>query len=186
MKATIVLLTAAAGTLVFASGCSFPSSRRVVPSAQANVLQRSELGVVTSVRDVNIEGSKGQIGLYGGGVVGGALASGGKGVTGAETKEGDFLWNLFVASTHDFLLFFSDKGRVYWKKVYELPSLGRTAKGRAIVNLLELREGEKVKTFLPIEDFEKKSTVPRLWVGAINPRGNQSTEHPKISGMTSS
>ncbi|MCE2862036.1 MAG: outer rane lipoprotein [Verrucomicrobiota bacterium] len=86
MKATIVLLTAAAGTLVFASGCSFPSSRRVVPSAQANVLQRSELGVVTSVRDVNIEGSKGQIGLYGGGVVGGALASGGKGVTGRVTQ----------------------------------------------------------------------------------------------------
>jgi|DEB19_MinimDraft_3_1074340.scaffolds.fasta_scaffold20477_2 outer membrane lipoprotein SlyB len=86
MKATSLFITAAAGVIVFASGCTFPSSRRTVPAAQANVLQRSELGVVTSVRDVNIEGSKGQIGLYGGGVVGGALASGGKGVTGRVTQ----------------------------------------------------------------------------------------------------
>ena len=69
MKAPFLSLTAAVGVLVFASGCTFPSSRRTVPAAQANVLQRSELGVVTSVRDVNIEGSKGQLGLYGGGVV---------------------------------------------------------------------------------------------------------------------
>ena len=49
-------------------------------------------------------------------------AGGGKGVSGADFKEGDFLWNLFVASTHDYLLFFTNRGRVYWKKVYELPS----------------------------------------------------------------
>lgn len=86
MNATSLLVSAAAGVLILTSGCTFPSSRRVVPAAQANVLQRSELGVVTSVREVNIEGSKGQLGLYGGGVVGGALASGGKGVTGRVTQ----------------------------------------------------------------------------------------------------
>src|SRR4051812_36795161 len=64
-------------------GCTFPSSRRTVPIGQANVLQRAELGTVTSVREVNIEGQKGQIGMYGGGLVGAAAASGGRGVGGA-------------------------------------------------------------------------------------------------------
>ena len=86
MKTKSAPVVSAVILVIFASGCTFPSSRRTVPAAQANVLQRSELGVVTSVRDVNIEGSKGQIGLYGGDVVGGALASGGKGVTGRVTQ----------------------------------------------------------------------------------------------------
>jgi outer membrane lipoprotein SlyB len=86
MKTKSAPVVSAVILVMFASGCTFPSSRRTVPAAQANVLQRSELGVVTSVRDVNIEGSKGQIGLYGGGVVGGALASGGKGVSGRVTQ----------------------------------------------------------------------------------------------------
>jgi len=86
MKPISLLSLAAAGVIVFASGCTFPSSRRSVPAAQANVLQRSELGVVTSVREVNIEGSKGQLGLYGGGIIGGAVASGGSGVAGRVTQ----------------------------------------------------------------------------------------------------
>ena len=65
------------------AGCTFPSSRRTVPIGQANVLQRAELGTVTSVREVNIEGQKGQLGMYGGGLVGAAAASGGRGVSGA-------------------------------------------------------------------------------------------------------
>ena len=65
------------------AGCTFPSSRRTIPSAQANVLQRAEFGTVTSVREVNIEGQKGQIGMYGGGLIGAAAASGGRGVGGA-------------------------------------------------------------------------------------------------------
>ena len=64
---------------------------------------------------------------------------GGKGVTGAATKEGDFIEQLYVASTHDYLLFFTSKGKVYWLKVYDIPQQGRTAKGRAIANLLSLR-----------------------------------------------
>ena len=76
----IVFLT---GVSLAVAGCTFPSSRRTVPSAQANVLQRAELGTVTSVREVNIEGQKGQIGMYGGGLIGAAAASGGRGVGGA-------------------------------------------------------------------------------------------------------
>jgi outer membrane lipoprotein SlyB len=72
-----------AGISIGLVGCTFPSSRRTVPSAQANVLQRAELGTVTSVREVNIEGQRGQIGMYGGGLVGAAAASGGRGVGGA-------------------------------------------------------------------------------------------------------
>ena len=67
---------------------------------------------------------------------------GGKGVRGADTKAGDFIENLFVASTHDYLLFFTDRGKVYWRKVYTIPSLGRTSKGRAIANVLTLDEGK--------------------------------------------
>jgi len=74
------------GLAVALAGCTFPSSRRTVPASQANVLQRSEFGVVTSVREVNIEGQKGQLGMYGGGLLGGAAASGGRGVTGAVVR----------------------------------------------------------------------------------------------------
>jgi outer membrane lipoprotein SlyB len=83
MKSKLLTLGLAGGLTVALVGCTFPSSRRTVPAGQANVLQRSETGVVTSVRDVNIEGQKGQIGMYGGGIIGGAAASGGRGVGGA-------------------------------------------------------------------------------------------------------
>jgi outer membrane lipoprotein SlyB len=78
--ASILILT---GLLVLASGCTFPSSRRSVPRSQANVMSRVELGTVTSVRVVNIEGQRTALGTVGGGLVGGAAASGGKGVGGA-------------------------------------------------------------------------------------------------------
>lgn len=86
MKSIPSRLILATGLVVLAAGCTFPSSRRTVPAGQANVLQRSEMGVVTSVREVNIEGQKGQLGLFGGGVLGGAAASGGKGVSGAVVR----------------------------------------------------------------------------------------------------
>jgi len=79
---------------------------------------------------------------------------GGKGVAGAETKEGDFIEHLFVASTHDYILFFSDRGRVYWRKVYELPLFGRQAKGRALVNVLEMQAGERLNSVLRVSTFE--------------------------------
>ncbi len=80
---------------------------------------------------------------------------GGKGVIGARSKEDDFTEQVFVASTHDDLLCFTDTGRVFKIKVYEIPEAARTARGRAIVNLIELKEGERICEFMPISDFEK-------------------------------
>jgi DNA gyrase subunit A len=80
---------------------------------------------------------------------------GGKGVVGATTREEDFVEHIFVSSTHSFLLCFTTIGRVYWVKVHEIPQIGRTSKGRAIVNLLPLREGEKISAFLPVREFQE-------------------------------
>ncbi|HEX8067322.1 MAG TPA: DNA gyrase C-terminal beta-propeller domain-containing protein, partial [Thermoleophilaceae bacterium] len=80
---------------------------------------------------------------------------GGVGVTGMELKEDDYIEHLFVSSTHDFLLFFTNRGKVYRQKVYELPEMGRTARGRALVNLLPLREGEFVRAVLATRDFKE-------------------------------
>src|SRR4051794_34333192 len=80
---------------------------------------------------------------------------GGVGVTGMELKEDDYIEHLFVTSTHDYLLFFTNRGKVYRQKVYELPEMGRTARGRALVNLLPLREGEFVRAVLATRDFRE-------------------------------
>lgn len=79
---------------------------------------------------------------------------GGKGVKGVTNIEEDFVSSLYVASTLDTFLFFTNYGKVFWRKVYQLPLVGRTARGKAIVNLLELEDGEKVAAILPIADFE--------------------------------
>jgi DNA gyrase subunit A len=78
---------------------------------------------------------------------------GGKGVTGMETKEEDIVEDLFIASTHSYLLFFTNLGRVHRLKVHEIPEGGRAAKGKAMVNLLALREGERVAACVPVRDF---------------------------------
>src|SRR3954453_8776059 len=78
---------------------------------------------------------------------------GGVGVTGMEMKDDDYIEHLFVSSTHDYLLFFTNRGKVYRQKVYDLPEASRTAKGRALVNLLPLREGEFVRAVLATRDF---------------------------------
>jgi DNA gyrase subunit A len=83
-----------------------------------------------------------------------AQRRGGKGAKGMETRDEDFVQHLFVASTHAFLLFFTNRGRVHWLKVHELPQLGRAAKGKALVNLLHLQKDERVQTMLPVRSFE--------------------------------
>ena len=80
---------------------------------------------------------------------------GGKGKVGATTRDEDFVESLFVASTHDYILFFTTVGKVYWIKVHELPQAGRAARGRPVVNLLHLSEGEKVSAFLPVREFQQ-------------------------------
>ena len=78
---------------------------------------------------------------------------GGKGITGMTTKEDDFVKQIFTASTHDTILFFSNKGKLYHLRGYEIPEAGRTAKGTAIVNLLQLDNGEKISAVIPIQNF---------------------------------
>jgi DNA gyrase subunit A len=82
---------------------------------------------------------------------------GGKGIIGGTTKDEDFIEHMFVASTHDDLLCFTNTGRVFKIKVYELPEMPRTSKGRPFVNLIDLKEGEQVRAFLNIKDFEAGS-----------------------------
>lgn len=81
---------------------------------------------------------------------------GGRGVAGMDTKDEDFVKDLFIASTHDYMLFFTNTGRLYWRKVHELPKAGRTARGRAIVNLLSLKGEETVTAFLPLRDLKEE------------------------------
>ncbi len=102
---------------------------------------------------------------------------GGVGVTGMEMKEDDYIEHLFVSSTHDYLLFFTNRGKVYRLKVYELPEASRTSRGRALVNLLPLREGERVQSVLATRDFgegrylvfaTRKGMVKKTEFGAYN------------------
>lgn len=84
-----------------------------------------------------------------------AQKRGGKGVTGAGTREEDFIWDIFVASTHDQILCFTDQGRLYWLKVHKIPEAGRTARGKPIVNLLNLSTNERVQAVLPVKEFKE-------------------------------
>jgi DNA gyrase subunit A len=84
-----------------------------------------------------------------------AQGRGGRGIAATNTREGDFLEHMFVALTHDYILFFTDKGKVYWLKVYDLPLATRTAGGRAIVNLLQLGEGERTTGMVPVREFRE-------------------------------
>jgi DNA gyrase subunit A len=102
---------------------------------------------------------------------------GGVGVTGMDMKDGDYIEHLFVCSSHDYLLFFSNRGKVYRSKVYELPEAQRTAKGRALVNVLPLRDGERIQSVLSTRDFSeseflvfatRRGTVKKTTFGSYN------------------
>ncbi len=106
---------------------------------------------------------------------------GGKGVRGSSTKEGDFLEHLFAVSTHDHLLVFTNRGRVYWLRVYDLPSLSRTSRGRSIANLVQMQPGETHRAVLPVQHFEEdyiffataRGTVKKTPIAAFSrPRAN--------------
>jgi DNA gyrase subunit A len=102
---------------------------------------------------------------------------GGVGITGMDLKEDDYIEHLFVSSTHDFLLFFTNRGKVYRSKVYDLPEAGRTSKGRHLSNILPLRDGERVQSVLATRDFSetqflmfatRQGTVKKTEFGAYN------------------
>lgn len=109
---------------------------------------------------------------------------GGKGVTGAEIKEEDFIEHLFIASTHDYLLFFTDKGIVHWLKVHEIPEAGRTSKGRPIINLLTLGTGEKISAFVPVRQFkEGEFLVMATRNGTIKKTALTAYSNPRRGGI---
>ncbi|OQX54516.1 MAG: DNA gyrase subunit A [Candidatus Cloacimonas sp. 4484_209] len=84
---------------------------------------------------------------------------GGKGVIGITTKDSDIVEHIFVSSTHNYLLIFTNKGRVYWLKVYEIPEGGRTAKGRSIANLVSMIKEEKISAILPVKEFAEGNCI---------------------------
>jgi DNA gyrase subunit A len=115
-----------------------------------------------------------------------AQRRGGKGMTGVKTKSEDFVEHLFVGSAHAYLLFFTNKGRVYWKKVHEIPEAGRATRGKAIVNMLELKPGEKVATTLAVRDFsgsEGKYIVMATKEGLIKKTELEAYSNPRAGGI---
>lgn len=84
---------------------------------------------------------------------------GGRGVIGMETKEDDFVEHLFVTNTHDFLLFFTNRGRVFRLKAYEIPELGRAARGTPVINMIQIEQGERINAVIPIHSFDEKCNL---------------------------
>ncbi len=85
-----------------------------------------------------------------------AQGRGGKGIIGTDLKEEDAVGNLFVSSTHDYIMLFTNKGKVYWVKVFQIPEMSRTSKGRALVNILSLEDEEKITGVIPVTEFEEQ------------------------------
>ncbi len=113
-----------------------------------------------------------------------AQRRGGVGKKGATAKEDDFIENLFIASTHDYLMFFTNLGKVYWLKVHELPSAGRATRGRAIVNLLECEKDEKVRAFLNVREFtDDKFVVIMTKNGTIKKTKLNAYSRPRRTGI---
>ncbi|MDP6380097.1 MAG: DNA gyrase C-terminal beta-propeller domain-containing protein, partial [Phycisphaerae bacterium] len=109
---------------------------------------------------------------------------GGKGIIGSDAKEADFLEHLFTASTHDYILFFTTMGQCLWLKVYDIPQLSRQSKGRALVNILKLRQGEKVASFIPVREFdEKRQLVMATAKGTIKKTALSAYSRPKKNGI---
>src|SRR5512136_252216 len=113
-----------------------------------------------------------------------AQRRGGKGKTGMKTKEEDFVEQLFIASTKDYLMFFTDAGKVYWLKVYEIPEAGRSARGKAIVNLLNLAAGENISAILPVKEFsEDKFIMMATRQGVVKKTPLLEYSHPRAGGI---
>jgi len=114
-----------------------------------------------------------------------AQRRGGKGVAGTKTREEDFAVAMFVASTHDYLMFFMTTGRLYWRKVHEIPEAGRAAKGSAIVNLLNLQPTERIATTLTVKGFEEgKYVVMATKKGLVKKTSLAAYSRPRATGIT--
>jgi len=108
---------------------------------------------------------------------------GGKGIRGGSTKDGDFLDHLFVVSTHDYLLFFTDRGRVYWARVFDLPVMARTARGRSIANLLQMQDNESHRAVLAVKQFEESFVFFATAKGTVKKTPMSAYSRPRPSGI---
>ena len=109
---------------------------------------------------------------------------GGRGVKGAHTKDDDFAEHLFVASTHDTMLFFTNRGKCYWLKVHQIPQASRTSQGRAIINLIGCEPGEQVQAFLPVSEFDDtKYIIMATKNGVINRTSLSLYSKPRKGGV---
>lgn len=113
-----------------------------------------------------------------------AQSRGGTGVKGSDSKEGDVLRSLFVANTHDYVLFFSNAGKVYWKKVYELPEGSRTSKGRSINNVLPIGKDESITDVLRVRAFDgERSVVFTTAAGTVKKTALEAYSRPRTAGI---
>ncbi len=109
---------------------------------------------------------------------------GGVGVTGIDMKEEDFVEHLFIASTHEYILFFTNKGKVYWLKVYEIPQAGRAARGKAVINMLQLEQGETISSYVRVKEFkEGKFLVMATKNGLIKKTDLMAYSNPRKGGI---
>jgi len=109
---------------------------------------------------------------------------GGKGLAGVSLKENDFVKSIFVASTHSYILFFTNKGKCYWLKVYEIPRGGRLARGKAIANLLLLEKDEKIRTYVAVKNFnENRFIIMSTKKGIVKKTELTSFSHPRACGI---
>jgi len=109
---------------------------------------------------------------------------GGRGVMAMETRDEDFVEKIMIASTHDYILFFTNRGRIYWLKVHEIPIGSRQSKGKAVVNLLKLSEGEKVAAHIPVKTFDDKhNLVMATKYGVIKKTNLNAYSNPRSTGI---
>src|SRR5262249_34976272 len=113
-----------------------------------------------------------------------AQRRGGRGKMGMTTREEDFVEDLFIASTHSYVLVFSSIGKVYWLKVYDIPQAGRAAKGKAIVNVLNMSSNEQVAAVLPVKEFvEGKFVICATKNGTVKKTELMAFSNPRAGGI---
>jgi DNA gyrase subunit A len=109
---------------------------------------------------------------------------GGRGVAGAQAKQDDFVEHMFIASTHNYILFFTTNGRCYWLKVYEIPEASRAARGRSLANIMELLPGEKIKTYINIRNFDDPHYIIMATArGIVKKTSIEEYSHPRRNGI---
>ncbi|MCF7861244.1 DNA gyrase subunit A [Candidatus Woesearchaeota archaeon] len=108
---------------------------------------------------------------------------GGRGVKAADTKEEDFVEHIFIANTHNYILFFTDKGQVHWLKVYQIPEGGRTSRGKAIINLIEIEPDDRIQSYIPVHEFKEGYLLMATKKGIVKKTELMAYSHPRKGGI---